>query len=95
MNMTYSYYPGCTLKTKAKDLDEYGRKAAEVLQKGSCQSVGVPSGDGIKQKQLQNLVILQDIHAVGQKLLPQPFPMSVKLAHGAYLRDKNSFSKLP
>lgn len=29
--MTYSYYPGCTLKTKAKDLDIYGRKAAEKL----------------------------------------------------------------
>ena len=29
--MVYSYYPGCTLKTKAKDLDEYGRKAAEAL----------------------------------------------------------------
>ncbi|MBE7056188.1 MAG: disulfide reductase [Ruminococcaceae bacterium] len=29
--MIYSYYPGCTLKTKAKDLDEYGRKAAEAL----------------------------------------------------------------
>lgn len=30
-SMIYSYYPGCTLKTKAKDLDEYGRKAAEAL----------------------------------------------------------------
>ncbi len=29
--MVYSYYPGCTLKTKAKDLDIYGRKAAEKL----------------------------------------------------------------
>lgn len=29
--MKYSYYPGCTLKTKAKDLDVYGRRAAEVL----------------------------------------------------------------
>ena len=29
--MIYSYYPGCTLKTKAKDLDIYGRKAAEKL----------------------------------------------------------------
>ena len=29
--MTYSYFPGCTLKTKAKDLDSYGRKAAEAL----------------------------------------------------------------
>lgn len=29
--MTFSYYPGCTLRTKAKDLDRYGRKAAEAL----------------------------------------------------------------
>ena len=29
--MIFSYYPGCTLKTKAKDLDIYGRKSAEEL----------------------------------------------------------------
>lgn len=29
--MKVSYFPGCTLKTKAKDLDEYARKCAEVL----------------------------------------------------------------
>ena len=29
--MTYSYYPGCTLKTKAKELDKYARLSAEVL----------------------------------------------------------------
>lgn len=29
--MIYSYYPGCTLKTKAKDLDFYARKSAEAL----------------------------------------------------------------
>lgn len=29
--MIFSYYPGCTLKTKAKDLDEYARKSAETL----------------------------------------------------------------
>ncbi len=29
--MTYSYYPGCTLRTKAKKLDEYARKSAEAL----------------------------------------------------------------
>lgn len=30
-NMTYSYYPGCTLRTKAKDLDTYARRSAEAL----------------------------------------------------------------
>lgn len=29
--MTFSYYPGCTLKTKAKDLDRYARLSAEAL----------------------------------------------------------------
>ena len=29
--MTYSYFPGCTLKTKAKDLDRWGRAAMEAL----------------------------------------------------------------
>ena len=29
--MKVSYFPGCTLKTKAKDLDVYARKCAEVL----------------------------------------------------------------
>ena len=29
--MKYSYYPGCTLKTKAKDLDVYAHKSAEAL----------------------------------------------------------------
>lgn len=29
--MTYSYFPGCTLKTKGKDLDLWGRVCAEKL----------------------------------------------------------------
>ena len=29
--MTYSYYPGCTLRNKAKDLDAYARASAEAL----------------------------------------------------------------
>lgn len=29
--MTYSYFPGCTLKNKAKSLDECGRLSAEAL----------------------------------------------------------------
>ena len=28
---TYTYYPGCTLRTKAKDLDAYARSSAEAL----------------------------------------------------------------
>ena len=29
--MKVTYFPGCTLKNKARDLDEYARKSAEVL----------------------------------------------------------------
>ena len=29
--MIYSYYPGCTLRTKAKDLDDYARASAKAL----------------------------------------------------------------
>lgn len=29
--MNVSYFPGCTLKNKAKDLDDYARRSAEVL----------------------------------------------------------------
>ena len=30
-NVKYSYYPGCTLRNKAKDLDEYARASARAL----------------------------------------------------------------
>ena len=29
--MIFSYFPGCTLKTKGKELDKWGRIAAEIL----------------------------------------------------------------
>jgi heterodisulfide reductase subunit B len=32
--MTYSYFPGCTLRTKAKELDQYARLSASAL--GFC-----------------------------------------------------------
>ena len=34
--MKVSYFPGCTLKNKAKDLDLYAYKAAEALGQGSA-----------------------------------------------------------
>ena len=34
MNQTYLYYPGCTLKTKAKELDAYALKSMEALGVG-------------------------------------------------------------
>ncbi len=35
--MKVSYFPGCTLKTKAKELDFYARKCAEVLGIELCE----------------------------------------------------------
>lgn len=35
--MKVSYFPGCTLRTKAKDLDNYARKCAEVLGVELCE----------------------------------------------------------
>ena len=35
--MKVSYFPGCTLRTKAKDLDLYARKSAEALGVELCE----------------------------------------------------------
>ena len=35
--MKVSYFPGCTLRTKAKELDRYARKCAEVLGVELCE----------------------------------------------------------
>ena len=29
--MKFSYYPGCTLKTKAQELEKYGLESAKIL----------------------------------------------------------------
>ena len=35
--MKFSYFPGCTLKTKGKDLDIFARKSAEALGYALCE----------------------------------------------------------
>ena len=35
--MKVSYFPGCTLRTKAKDLDLYARRSAEALGVELCE----------------------------------------------------------
>ena len=44
--MNFSYYPGCTLKNKAQDLDRYARLSAEKLgiQSGDRVRITTPSG---------------------------------------------------
>lgn len=56
--MKYSYFPGCTLKNKAKDLDLYARECAKTLgfeleeieMWQCCGGVFVTSGDEIATK---------------------------------------------
>lgn len=56
--MIYSYYPGCTLKTKAAELDRKGRAAAELLgitleelpQWQCCGGVYTAAGDEVATK---------------------------------------------
>ena len=74
--MKYSYYPGCTLKTKAKDLDKYARKCAEVLGAElveikdwqCCGGVFTTSNDEIATK-LSSLRALCSARDEGQKLV--------------------------
>ena len=37
MNMNVSYFPGCTLRTKAKQLDRYARLCAEKIGVTLCE----------------------------------------------------------
>ena len=50
--MTYSYYPGCTLKTKAKDLDKYARLSAQAL--------------GIELQELENWQCCGGVFTIGR-----------------------------
>ena len=74
--MVYSYFPGCTLKNKARDLDEYGRKAAEALgvtleelpEWQCCGGVYPLSRDEIAIK-LSSVRALAAAHEKGQELV--------------------------
>ena len=43
--MKVSYFPGCTLRTKAKDLDEYARRAGNGGNKAFLHK-GINCGNG-------------------------------------------------
>ncbi len=74
--MKFSYFPGCTLKNKAKDLDEYARKCAEVLgvtleeieDWQCCGGVFTTSKDEIATK-LSSVRILKAAQAKEQALV--------------------------
>ena len=74
--MTYSYFPGCTLRTKAKDLDTYARRSAEALgftleeldNWQCCGGVYPLGGDEIASK-LPSVRALNDAREKGQDLV--------------------------
>lgn len=74
--MKFSYYPGCTLKTKAKELDNYGRKSLqkigidfeEVKEWQCCGAVYPVSKDEIATK-LSAVRTLESAKKEGGKLL--------------------------
>ena len=74
--MKVSYFPGCTLKTKAKDLDKYARKCAEVLGVTleeidawqCCGGVFTTSNDEIATK-LSSVRALTEASQKGQPLV--------------------------
>ena len=74
--MKVSYYPGCTLKTKAKELDKYGRNAAEALgitleeieNWQCCGGAFTSSSDEIATK-LSSVRALADAKEKGQDLV--------------------------
>ena len=74
--MKYSYYPGCTLKNKAKDLDRYARECAEVLgfslveqdQWQCCGGVYPLGSDEIATK-LSSVRALNEARQQGQDLV--------------------------
>ena len=74
--MKYSYFPGCTLKNKAKDLDRYARASAEALdfaleEIGAWQCCGgvYPLGSDEIATKLSSIRALSDAKEKGQDLV--------------------------
>ena len=73
--MKYSYYPGCTLRNKAKDLDLYARKCAvalgfelEELTDWQCCGGVYPLGSDEIASKLPSVRALNDAKQKGQDL---------------------------
>lgn len=74
--MKVSYFPGCTLKNKAKDLDLYARRAAEILgvtleeieNWQCCGGVFTTANDEVATK-LSSVRALKDAGEKGQPLV--------------------------
>lgn len=74
--MKYSYFPGCTLKNKAKELDAYARASAEALGFGleeleewQCCGGVYPLGSDEIATKLSSVRALNDAKQKGQALV--------------------------
>lgn len=74
--MKYSYYPGCTLKTKAKDLDSYARVSAKALgfeleeiENWQCCGGVYPLGSDEIATKLSSVRALNEAKEKGQDLV--------------------------
>ncbi len=74
--MVYSYFPGCTLKTKAKDLDRYARECAKALgfeleeiENWQCCGGVYPLGSDEIATKLASVRALNDAKEKGQDLV--------------------------
>lgn len=72
--MKVSYFPGCTLKTKAKDLDFYARRCAEVLGVQMCETVNWQCCGGVyvngKDEIASKLSSVRALRDANQKEMP-------------------------
>ena len=74
--MKYSYYPGCTLKNKARDLDAYARASAKALgfeleeiEDWQCCGGVYPLGSDEIATKLASIRALQSAKEKGQELI--------------------------
>lgn len=74
--MKYSYYPGCTLKNKAKDLDAYARASAQALgfeleeiENWQCCGGVYPLGSDEIATKLSSVRALNEAKEKGQDLI--------------------------
>ena len=74
--MKYSYYPGCTLRNKAKDLDVYARASAQALgfeleeiENWQCCGGVYPLGSDEIASKLSSVRALNEAKEKGQALV--------------------------
>lgn len=74
--MKFSYFPGCTLKTKARDLDKWGRESAlklgvelREIEEWQCCGAVYPQVEDEIASRLSSVRALMDARAHGEDLL--------------------------